>query len=150
MLAETRDADVPLTDLGREQAEGLASWLDGGSAAVRPTTIVCSPFLRAGQTAAPLAETCGAPVLLDERLRERDRVSTRPHRHRSGGPARRGVRATGPGGKVPAHAPRGESIADVVLRVRSLMADLREGCGAEGYALVAFASTALSELPDDL
>ncbi|MFC0002698.1 histidine phosphatase family protein [Micromonospora siamensis] len=59
--------DVPLNDLGREQARAAAPLL----AALRPDAIVASDLRRAADTAAALAGVTGLPVTSDDRLRER-------------------------------------------------------------------------------
>ncbi|MFY1687297.1 histidine phosphatase family protein [Plantactinospora sp. WMMB782] len=59
--------DVPLNDLGREQAAAAAPLL----AALRPDAIVASDLRRAADTAAALAALTGLPVRTDARLRER-------------------------------------------------------------------------------
>ncbi|SCF44933.1 histidine phosphatase family protein [Micromonospora mirobrigensis] len=59
--------DVPLNDLGREQARAAAPLL----AALRPDAIVASDLRRAADTAAALAALTGLPVHSDARLRER-------------------------------------------------------------------------------
>ncbi|MEV6370482.1 histidine phosphatase family protein [Micromonospora musae] len=59
--------DVPLNDLGREQARASAPLL----AALRPDVIVASDLSRAADTAAALAAVTGLPVTGDARLRER-------------------------------------------------------------------------------
>ncbi|MEU4592022.1 histidine phosphatase family protein [Micromonospora aurantiaca (nom. illeg.)] len=59
--------DVPLNDLGREQARAAAPVL----AALRPDAIVASDLRRAADTAAALAALTALPVRSDARLRER-------------------------------------------------------------------------------
>jgi 2,3-bisphosphoglycerate-dependent phosphoglycerate mutase len=59
--------DAPLTDLGHEQAVQLAETLVG----LNIQRIVSSPYARACQTIAPLAERLGLPVETDARLVER-------------------------------------------------------------------------------
>ncbi|PZF88275.1 histidine phosphatase family protein [Micromonospora deserti] len=59
--------DVPLNDLGREQARAAAPLL----AALRPDAIIASDLRRAADTAAALAALTGLPVRADARLRER-------------------------------------------------------------------------------
>ncbi|HEX5598301.1 MAG TPA: histidine phosphatase family protein [Micromonosporaceae bacterium] len=59
--------DVPLNDLGREQAVAAAPLL----AALRPDVIVSSDLRRAVDTARALAAVTGLPVRADPRLRER-------------------------------------------------------------------------------
>ena len=60
-------ADPPLDDVGRAQADEVAGLL----AALRPGVIVTSDLLRASQTARPLGELAGLSVQVDARLRER-------------------------------------------------------------------------------
>jgi broad specificity phosphatase PhoE len=74
---ETRDMDVPLSDLGREQAAALGRWLAVRDDGELPTAVLASPYLRAQQTAETALEACrgaaaGLPVQTDERLRDRD------------------------------------------------------------------------------
>jgi broad specificity phosphatase PhoE len=59
--------DVPLNDLGRQQAVDAAQLL----VRFRPDTIVSSDLSRAADTAAALGALTGLPVTNDERLRER-------------------------------------------------------------------------------
>jgi probable phosphoglycerate mutase len=60
-------ADPPLDDTGRAQAYEVAALL----ASLRPAVIVTSDLLRAAQTALPLGEITGVPIVTDPRLRER-------------------------------------------------------------------------------
>ena len=46
-----RDVDVPLSELGRHQAEALGRWFGQRSAEVRPTVVLTSPYVRARATA---------------------------------------------------------------------------------------------------
>ncbi|HJQ85056.1 MAG TPA: histidine phosphatase family protein [Candidatus Binatia bacterium] len=66
--AFTRTPDVPITDAGRTQARAAADWV---AERYRPSRIVSSPFTRARQTAAILAERLLVPVAIEEDLRER-------------------------------------------------------------------------------
>jgi probable phosphoglycerate mutase len=61
-------SDVPLTDLGVQQAAAAAKRL----ASVGLDVIVTSPLLRAVQTAEEVATATGAPVVTDEGFRETD------------------------------------------------------------------------------
>src|SRR3954465_11926644 len=45
-----RDADVPLSDLGRAQAEAFGRWLAEQPAQAYPDAVLVSPYHRAGQT----------------------------------------------------------------------------------------------------
>ncbi|MFD1505414.1 histidine phosphatase family protein [Georgenia yuyongxinii] len=122
-----RDADVELSDTGLEQARALGVWLAGLPAAHRPQAVWSSPYRRAADTArTALAESgLDVPLLLDERLRDRDLGITDTL-------TSAGVRARYPEeaerrrwlGKFYHRPPGGESWADVALRVRSVLADL--------------------------
>lgn len=119
-----RDADVPLSATGREQAEAVGAWLVERP----PDLVVVSPYLRTVQTAQiALAELAGdVPVHRDERLRDRelgilDLLTTHGVHTRLPGEAARRQRL----GKFYYRPPGGESWADVALRLRSLLADLR-------------------------
>lgn len=61
-------SDVPLDDVGRDQAREAAARL----AALKPYRIVSSDLLRAAETAQILGEVTGQVVELDVRLREMD------------------------------------------------------------------------------
>ena len=123
-----RNADVELSPNGQEQARTLGRWVGGLAEAERPDLVLSSPYRRAADTARAALEDLGAEVLLDERLRERDLGLF-------DGLTGKGIRARYPEeserrshvGKFYYQPPSGESWADVVLRVRSLLADLREG-----------------------
>jgi broad specificity phosphatase PhoE len=127
-----RDADVELSDTGRQQARSLADWLTGLDGDERPTVVISSPYRRAAETAREALRDLDVPILLDERLRERDLGVL-------DGLTGRGIRARHPEeatrrkklGKFYYQPPSGESWADVVLRVRSLLQDLRHGYDGE-------------------
>jgi len=61
-------SDIPLTDVGLQQAAAAAKRLASAGIDV----IVASPLLRARQTAGEVAATTGAPVVTDEGFRETD------------------------------------------------------------------------------
>src|SRR4051812_12359052 len=71
----TRDMDTPLSRLGREQARALGHWFAKMKADERPTVVLCSPYVRARQTALIVMEHAelGSDVTCstDERLREK-------------------------------------------------------------------------------
>ncbi|GAA3431995.1 histidine phosphatase family protein [Kutzneria kofuensis] len=62
------DYHRPLDEIGLAQAEDLVEEL----AAMGPTLIASSPYLRAVQTIEPLARTLGLPIRTDQNLREWD------------------------------------------------------------------------------
>src|SRR6188768_237443 len=66
---DTRDADVPLSATGQEQADALGTWLGGHRSAIDGFWV--SPYVRARQTLAIALGEGGshASVIVDERLR---------------------------------------------------------------------------------
>jgi|GEM_PF-2818620 len=71
-----RDADVPLSDLGREQASALGHWFSGQAEEDRPEVLLSPPYCRALQTAEIFRGAGGAPaevpICFDEHLREKE------------------------------------------------------------------------------
>jgi 2,3-bisphosphoglycerate-dependent phosphoglycerate mutase len=65
--AQGQNADAPLTSEGRRQASILAGVL----LPFRIQRVICSPYLRAIQTAEPLCERAGLRIETDSRLVER-------------------------------------------------------------------------------
>ncbi|WP_433087863.1 histidine phosphatase family protein [Dactylosporangium sp. CA-052675] len=124
-LAE-RDADVPLTGLGREQAAAVGQWVRGLPADETPEFAVVSPYLRTRETAMIALGGTGIPIRYDERLRDRelgvlDLLTNRGVAARLPQEAVRRQRL----GKMYYRPPGGESWSDVLLRLRSLMRDVR-------------------------
>jgi broad specificity phosphatase PhoE len=122
-----RDADVPLSDLGREQAGAVGTWLAGVPAGERPELAVVSPYLRARQTAGLALAGSGVPMVVDERLRDRelgilDLLTGRGAQARVPAEAARRARL----GKFYYRPPGGESWADVLLRLRAVLREIRE------------------------
>lgn len=120
----SRDADVPLSELGREQARALGLWF--ADLPDRPDVLLSSPYVRALQTAEVFREAGGTaehePICFDERLREKefgilDGLTTS------------GVANVFPDqaefrrllGKFYHRPPGGESWCDVILRLRSVL-----------------------------
>lgn len=127
---EARDPDVELSPTGAGQAVELGRHLAGMPPA--PDVVWCSPFVRARRTGELAVEAggaalAGAPWTIDERLRDRELGVV----DRLTGP---GIRARYPEladlrrrfGKFYFRPPGGESWADVGLRVRSVLGDMRE------------------------
>jgi len=123
-----RDADVELSDNGEEQARTLGRWVARLAQGDLPDLVVTSPYRRAADTARRALDGLDVELLMDERLRERDLGLL-------DGLTGKGIWARYPEeaerrshvGKFYYQPPSGESWADVVLRVRSLLGDLREG-----------------------
>ena len=124
---ELRDVDVPLSALGEEQSAATGRWFSALPREERPEFILCSPYVRAKQTAEIIAgqgALAGGPArtIIDERLRERefgifDRLTTAGIRHRFPDEAAHRRRL----GKFYHRPPGGESWADVILRLRSML-----------------------------
>ena len=139
----TRDMDVPLSDLGCEQAAALGSWFAG----VAPDLVVSSPYRRAVDTARLALDAAGAAdtaIRLDDRLRERefgilDRLT------RTGIEARHPDQAAARTflGKLYHRPPGGESWVDVAERVRSFYRDLRLDHPGEHVVVVAHQAVVL-------
>ncbi|WP_238019759.1 histidine phosphatase family protein [Dactylosporangium sp. AC04546] len=122
-----RDADVPLSDLGRDQAAAVNRWLLELPQDEQPDLAVVSPYLRTRQTAEIALAGTGVAVVQDERLRDRelgvlDLLTARGVEARLPGEAARRRRL----GKFYYRPPGGESWADVLLRMRSLLRDVRD------------------------
>jgi broad specificity phosphatase PhoE len=136
----TRDVDVPLSELGEEQAAALGRWIAAQPEDERPTVLWVSPYLRAQQTAEIALKTAGLslPTVVDERLREREFGVL-------DGLTRRGIVAQFPDeserrsrlGKFYHRPPGGESWSDVLLRLRAALDDVRRDCAGERVLLVA-------------
>jgi broad specificity phosphatase PhoE len=121
---DLRDADVPLSEKGIQQAAALGRWFAHQDQ--RPDVLLASPYLRARDTARLFRDSGGCdpdePICFDERLREKefgilDGLTTA------------GIAALEPRqaelrrslGKFYHQPPGGESWCDVILRLRSLM-----------------------------
>ncbi|WP_313804288.1 histidine phosphatase family protein [Sphingobium sp.] len=121
-----RDADVPLSDLGRRQASALGHWFASGKEDGRPEILLSSPYRRACQTAELFRAAGGCqpdePICFDERLREKEfgildglTVTGISHVEPKQAEFRRIL------GKFYHRPPGGESWCDVILRLRSVM-----------------------------
>jgi len=118
-----RDMDVPLSDLGVEQAQSFGAWLSEQSAEASPDVVVSSPYVRAVDTARHVVDRAGLDIEIarDERLREREFGILDLLTHQ-------GIVAQYPSeaarrkhlGKFYYRPPGGESWVDVALRLRSL------------------------------
>ena len=121
-----RDVDVPLSELGQQQALALGEWFAQQPAEARPTTYLSSPYVRSLQSTKLILEAgkfpADARIVHDERLREKefgilDRMT------------KFGIRAEYPRldeqrnhvGKFYFRPPGGESWCDVILRLRSVI-----------------------------
>jgi broad specificity phosphatase PhoE len=138
---QTRDADTPWSECGERQAEALGGWFAQLPEGERPVVLWTSPFVRSVQTCRAVAAALGTPeadLRADERLREKefgilDRFTVA------------GIRATFPEladqrarvGKFYFRPPGGESWCDVILRLRSVVEELRRDHVGDRVLLVA-------------
>jgi ribonuclease H / adenosylcobalamin/alpha-ribazole phosphatase len=122
-----RDVDVPLSDLGKQQARALGTWFAQMPDDQRPNVVLVSPYLRAVDTAALIRAAGGlddrdVPLCSDERLREKEFGILDALTHS-------GVAKVFPDqaefrqvlGKFYHRPPGGESWCDVILRLRSML-----------------------------
>jgi broad specificity phosphatase PhoE len=120
-----RDMDVPLSELGREQARALGPWFRSVGVI---DLVYTSPYRRARETAAIALEAAGSTVevVCDERLRERE-FGVLDRLTKAGIEARHPDQAAARAflGKLYHRPPGGESWVDVAARVRAFYADLR-------------------------
>lgn len=137
-----RDVDVPLSELGREQAVALGHWFASAHEAGRPDVILASPYVRAMQTAELFREAggCAADVKVcgDERLREKEFGIL-------DGLTGVGIRQFQPEqaefrkllGKFYHRPPGGESWVDVIFRLRALLDTVSLHYGGRRVMIVA-------------
>jgi broad specificity phosphatase PhoE len=135
------DGELPLTELGHEQADWLGRLIVALPAAQRPTRLICSPHRRALETAEGIIRQAysGNRVAfsIDPRLTPKA-FGVIEHL------TRRGVAARHPElteqrervGRFHFRPPGGESRCDVVLRVQRVIHDIRERHAGERILLV--------------
>jgi broad specificity phosphatase PhoE len=136
-----RDADVPLSQLGEQQAAALAAWFASQPPTQRPTVLWTSPFVRSQQTCRAVAAALGTDpddLRVDERLREKefgilDRFTVAGIRSRFPELAEQRARV----GKFYFRPPGGESWCDVILRLRSVVEELRRDHVGDRVLIVA-------------
>ncbi|WP_134773725.1 histidine phosphatase family protein [Ornithinimicrobium flavum] len=142
---DVRDADVELSGTGREQARAVREHLAGLSGEDCPTVVVTSPYRRARQTAEIALEGVDVPLVVDERLRERDLGAF-------DGLTWIGIEQQFPEesarrqrvGKFYYRPPGGESWCDVVLRVRQVLLELQERYAGERLWIFSHQATIMS------
>jgi len=140
---DMRDVDVPLSDLGERQADALGRWFADLPKPERPSVVLSSPYMRAQQTAEIITRvTCTDDRVLkithDERLREKefgilDRLTRTGIEQRYPDEANRRALV----GKFYYRPPAGESWADVVLRLRSVLDSVSLHYAGERVLIVA-------------
>jgi probable phosphoglycerate mutase len=136
-----RDAEVPLTETGEEQAAALGRWLAALPAERRPQVVITSPYLRARETWRIAAEASGldlpAPTtddrLVDRLMGDLELLTRAAIAARF--PDEAGRRATA--GEFEYTPPGGESFADIAVRLRSFLDDLHDRHPGERVIVVA-------------
>ncbi len=143
---EWRDADVPLSPTGEEQAAALGTWLAEHASDGVPAAIWSSPYLRTRQTIdlALAAAGLDRTPRVDERLRDRelgilDRLTALGDERRYPEEAARRRHL----GKFYHRPPGGESWADVALRIRSFLGDVGVDRAGDGGTLLVVAHDAV-------
>jgi glucosyl-3-phosphoglycerate phosphatase len=138
--------DVPLNDVGREQARRAAPYL----AAMKPTAIFSSDLSRAAETAAVLARLTGLTVQLDKDLRERGGGSWE-------GKTADEIRAQFPEAFANWAPADGETASAVADRASAAMERIADSLPGDSLAVVVshggalgFGSARLLGIPDDL
>jgi probable phosphoglycerate mutase len=134
-----RDAAVPLTALGEEQAAAVGRWL--ASAPDRPEVVITSPYLRARETWRIAAETSGldlpAPTtddrLVDRLMGDLELMTAAAVAARFPDEAPRRAAA----GEYRYAPPGGESFADIEVRLGSFLADLNRDAAGKHVVVVA-------------
>ncbi|MEO7505284.1 MAG: histidine phosphatase family protein [Sphingomicrobium sp.] len=138
-----RDVDVPLSPLGHLQAEAVGAWFARLPDEERPELLISSPYVRARQTAETICNAGGLAGgsrrwILDERLRERefgvfDGLTPRGIAEKFPEEAAHRAKL----GKFYHRAPGGESWADVILRLRSMLNTINLQYGGKRVLLIA-------------
>ncbi len=136
-----RDVDIPLSPRGEMQSAALGRWFAAKPPHEQPSIILTSPYERAFRTAHILIEAAGfdhIPVYTDERLREKefgildgltgDGILARQPEQAS---LRRFL------GKIYHRPPGGESWANVILRLRTLVDSMTREYAGERVLIVA-------------
>ncbi|MFT3857507.1 MAG: histidine phosphatase family protein [Aquabacterium sp.] len=137
-----RDMDTPLSTLGEQQARSLAHWFRAMPADKQPTVVMCSPYVRAWQTARLLVEEgrlMGGTlqIIRDERLREKefgilDRLTPLGIHQRYPELSEQRTHV----GKFYFRPPGGESWCDVILRLRQVLETITREHARENVLIV--------------
>jgi broad specificity phosphatase PhoE len=126
---DVNDANVELTETGREQAVAVGKWMADQPTERLPTRVVVSPYVRARETARLILQTSGLehlPLMVDERIRDReqgvlDRLTGAGFRSQYPDDAARRDYL----GKFWYRPSGGESWADVATRMRAWLLETR-------------------------
>ncbi|WP_229075328.1 histidine phosphatase family protein [Actinoplanes sp. DH11] len=136
-----RDAEVPLTETGEEQAAALGRWLATLPADQLPEVVITSPYLRARETWRLAAEASGLDLpepTTDDRLVDRlmgDLELLTRAAVTARFPDEAGRRAAA--GEYEYAPPGGESFADIRVRLTAFLADLERDHAGRRVVVVA-------------
>jgi broad specificity phosphatase PhoE len=139
----TRDVDVPLSELGIEQSRALGRWFGQLPEEAKPTVVLTSTYVRARDSARIAVEAAGMSLdaidfVMDERLREKefgvlDRYTKLGIQQKFPELHEQRSRV----GKFYFRPPGGESWADVILRLHSVVNTLTRMYVGERVLIVA-------------
>lgn len=136
-----RDAEVPLTERGRQQAAAVGEWLRTLAPDRRPQVVITSPYLRARETWRIAAESSGLDLpepatddrLVDRLMGDLELLTRAAVRQRF--PDEAGRRAEI--GEYDYAPPGGESFADIAVRLKAFLDDLNAAHAGERVVVVA-------------
>ncbi|MBO3737102.1 histidine phosphatase family protein [Actinoplanes flavus] len=136
-----RDAEVPLTETGEEQAAALGTWLAALPEEHRPQVVITSPYLRARETWRIAAATSGLDLpaprtddrLVDRLMGELELLTHAAVAARYPEEAARRAEA----GEFEYVPPGGESFADIAIRLKSFLDDLHTDHAGQRVIVVA-------------
>jgi probable phosphoglycerate mutase len=134
-----RDAEVPLTATGEEQAAALGRWLAALPEGRRPQVAITSPYRRARETWRIAARGLDIPPpttddrLVDRLMGELELLTRAAVAARFPDEAARRARA----GEFEYAPPGGESFADIAVRLKSFLDDLHADHPGERVIVVA-------------
>jgi broad specificity phosphatase PhoE len=136
-----RDAEVPLTEVGAEQAAAVGAWLAGLPPELVPQVVITSPYLRARETWRIAAQASGLDLpqpttddrLVDRLLGDFEMLTRAAIAQRFPDEAARRTAA----GEYRYTPPGGESFADIETRLGSFLDDLHREHAGERVIVVA-------------
>ena len=136
----TREIDVPLSEMGQQQAVALGRWIGRLPAEQKPTAVLSSPYLRAYATAQLIVDAAPiepASIIVDERLREKE-FGLHNRLTKLGIKEKYPEHATQRAllGKFYYRPPGGESWCDVILRLRSFLDTLSREYAGERLLII--------------
>ncbi|MCO8276339.1 histidine phosphatase family protein [Actinoplanes sp. TRM 88003] len=136
-----RDAEVPLTEYGAQQAAALGEWIGDRPENELPQVVITSPYLRARETWRIAAEKSGVGLpepttddrLVDRLLGDLEMLTRAAVTQRFPGEAERRAEA----GEYRYAPPGGESFADIEVRLGAFLDDLHRDHAGQRVIVVA-------------